>query len=112
MPRPLKGAQPERRRPPATTPKDQENHMISIAMEVAERQLLEGKASSQVITHFLKLGSVTEQLQRDKLILEQELLKARAENITSSAKSEELLKQAIKAFSTYRGDDPEEEVFD
>ena len=42
---------------PALTPEARENQMISLAVDLAEKQLMEGTASSQVITHYLKLGS-------------------------------------------------------
>ena len=40
---------------PATTPEGRENEMVSLAIDLAEKQIREGTASSQVITHFLKL---------------------------------------------------------
>lgn len=43
---------PSRSRRPALTPDARENQMISLAVDLAERQLEEGTASSQVITHF------------------------------------------------------------
>ena len=60
-----KVAKTERR--PMLTPEAKENQMISLAMDCAERQMMEGTASSQVITHFLKLGSGKERLERENL---------------------------------------------
>ncbi len=40
--------------PPATTPEEREKQVINYAYELAEKQMLAGTASSQVITHFLK----------------------------------------------------------
>ena len=54
--------EPHRKMPPARTPEARENQMISLAIELAEKQLMEGTASSQVITHFLKLGSTKEKI--------------------------------------------------
>ena len=52
---------------PALTPEARENQLISLAVDLAEKQLQEGTASSQVITHYLKLGSMRERLEREKL---------------------------------------------
>lgn len=101
------------KRPPAITVQARENQLINLAVDVAERQLRDGSASSQVITHFLKLATVREEIERDKLRAENELLKARVENLASSAKSEELYEQAIQAFTSYRpSDDIPEEYYE
>ena len=97
------------RRAPATTPEARENQLIALAYDAAERDMLEGKASSQVITHFLKLGTAREQLERQKLEHETELLRARKESLEASNNSHELYEQAIRAFKGYRGS-PDEEV--
>ena len=44
----------------ALTPEAEENQCIHLAMQRAKEQLLDGTASSQVIVHFLKLGSSKE----------------------------------------------------
>ena len=63
-----KDASPSKpRRPPATTPEARENQMVSLAIDLAEKQLAEGTASSQVITHYLKLATSREQLEKEKL---------------------------------------------
>ena len=49
--------QPEIKSPPVMTPEARENQLISLAIDLAEQQLRNGTASSQVITHYLKLGS-------------------------------------------------------
>ena len=58
---------------PALTPEARENQMIALAVNLAEKQLQEGTASSQVITHFLKLGSTKERLEKEKLEEENKL---------------------------------------
>ena len=93
---------------PALTPEARENQMIALAVDLAERQLREGTASSQVITHYLKLATVQEKLKNDKLIEENKLLKARTEQIESTKRSEELMAEAIKAFRTYGGQDDDD----
>jgi hypothetical protein len=88
---------------PALTPEERENQMISLAVDLAEKQLIEGTASSQVITHFLKLATVKEQLEREKLAKENELLSAKTKVIESGERVEELYEKAIKAMQTYNG---------
>ena len=109
MPRPKKAVEPERpRRPPATTPEARENQMIALAVDLAERQLSEGTASAQVITHYLKLGTTRETLEKEKLTRENELLKARSDAIASAQKSEELYANALAAMRSYSGRGSEE----
>lgn len=104
MPRPYKGAgEPAHRSRPATTPEGQENHMISLAEQLAERQLLDGSASSQVMVHYLKLGSSREKREQRKLELELELLRVKTEEIAASARIEELYGKALSAMSEYQG---------
>ena len=88
---------------PALTPEARENQMISLAVDLAERQLMEGTASSQVITHYLKLGTMNHKLELEKLKKENELLSAKAEALQSSARIEELYLEAMRAMSDYRG---------
>ena len=88
---------------PALTPEGRENQMISLAVDLAEKQLIEGTASSQVITHYLKLGSTKERLEKEKLEEENKLLKARTKALQSSDRVEELYKNAIEAMKRYSG---------
>jgi len=96
-------------RPPARTPEEDENYMIGIAMRAAEEKILSGKASSQLLTHFLKKASVKDQLEKEKLEAEVELLKAKKESLESQKMLEGLYAQAIKAFAIYTGNDDEED---
>ena len=93
----------KRTRPPALTPEGRENQLISLAIDLAEKQLSEGTASSQVITHYLKLGSTKERLEKEKLEKENELLKARTESLQSAKRVEELYKEALNAMKRYSG---------
>ena len=88
---------------PALTPEARENQMISLAIDLAEKQLIEGTASSQVITHYLKLGSSKEKLEMEKLAKENELLRAKTEALESERRTEELYADAIAAMQRYRG---------
>ena len=88
---------------PALTPEARENQMISLAVDLAEQQLRNGTASSQVITHFLKLGTTVAQLEKEKLEQENKLLQARTEALESAKRVEELYEDAIKAMKKYSG---------
>lgn len=101
-------------RPPATTIEGRENQLIAAAVDLAEKRIRDGTASSQVLTHYLKLGSTREQLEKDKIRNENELLKARVEDMRSSAGIEEMYAEAIKAMRAYSGiteaDEADEEI--
>lgn len=94
---------------PALTSEARENQMISLAVDLAERQLQEGTASSQVITHFLKLGTTKAELEREKLRSENELLKARTEDLKASKQAEEVYTKVLNAMRKYSGNgDPDD----
>ena len=88
---------------PGTTPESRENQLIAKAVNLAEKQLDAGTASSQVITHFLKLATVKAELEREKLARENELLKAKTDSLQSQQRVEELYENAIKAMQKYGG---------
>lgn len=88
---------------PATTPEGRENQLISRAVDLAERQLIDGTASSQVITHFLKLASTRERLEQERLQRENLLLSAKVDQIQSAKRIEELYETALNAMRTYAG---------
>lgn len=88
---------------PALSPEARENQLISLATDCAEQQLRDGTASSQVITHFLKLATAKTQLELEKLKKETALLDAKAESVRSAQKSDEIYKEALNAFRTYSG---------
>ena len=100
---------PKRKIRPALTPEARENQLIALAVDLVEQRLIEGTASSQETTHFLKLGSMKNKLEMEKLREENELLKAKTESIKSSKKSEELFEAAIKAMQRYSGNGGEYE---
>ncbi|QFG13611.1 hypothetical protein PBI_SHEPARD_1 [Arthrobacter phage Shepard] len=91
------------RRAPATSPEARENQLIALAYDLAEKQFLEGTASSQVITHFLKMGSSRERLEQLKIGGEVRLNETKIENMESGARTEELYAKAMKAMSVYSG---------
>lgn len=87
---------------PALTPDAQETQMISLAVALAEKQLREGTASSQVITHYLKLGSTKERIEKEILEKQKELITAKTEALQSQKKMEELYAKALKSMSEYK----------
>lgn len=93
-----------RRRPPAVTPIEREDRMIAMAFNLAEKKLADGTASNQMIIHYLKLGSERERLEKEKLIKENELLRAKTEALESAKNVEELYRNAIKAMRIYSGE--------
>lgn len=88
---------------PAMTPEDRENQMIALAVDLAEKQLREGTASSQVITHYLKLGSTKERIEKEILEKQKVLIEAKTEQIQSSKRIEELYINAMNAMKGYSG---------
>lgn len=95
---------------PATTPEGRENQLISQAFDLAEKLIRSGNASSQIITHFLKLGSTREKLEQEKIKNENLLLAAKIEALASGKVVEELYRAALKAMKTYSGQDDDDDV--
>lgn len=100
-----KGPKPEkaRRGRPATSPKEKEDEMISLAIKLAEEKLRDGTAPTNVIVHYLKLGSTRGMLENEMLATKTELVKAQKESIESSQRVEELYAQALEAMHVYQG---------
>lgn len=103
----MKKARPTNAEPrkirPALTPEARENQLIALAVDLVEQRLLDGTASSQETTHFLKLGSMKNKLEMEKLQEENRFLKAKTEALQSSKRVEELYLDAIKAMRRYSG---------
>jgi hypothetical protein len=93
----------------ATTPEARENQLIALAVDLAEKQLLEGTASAQVITHYLKLGSTKEHLEQEIMEKQKELMEAKTESIKSAKRVDELYTQAMDAMRRYSGRRSEED---
>lgn len=108
----VKNESSSRRIRPASTPEARENQLISLAIDLAEKQLLEGTASAQVITHYLKLGTTKERLEKEKLEKENELLRVKAEAYKSQQHAEELYAEAVAAMKRYGGQNDDEEDSD
>lgn len=100
----------ERKFKPALTPEARENQMISLASDLAEQQLRNGTASTQVITHYLRLGTEKERLERAKLEREVALLEAKKHAYESATEMKELYLEALAAMKEYSGrDDSDDE---
>lgn len=103
-------AKPRRRRGrPATSPEAREHQVVSLAYDLAEKQLSEGTASSQVITHFLKMGSNRARLEEQRLANENRLIEEKVQSLASARKVEELYAEALEAMRSYAGQDELEE---
>lgn len=109
---PAVGVIERRNAPPPRTPEEQEQRMIGLAMEAAQKQLEEGTASSQVITHFLKLGTVREQIELEKVKKEIALLDAKKKAIESAEEVEKKYAEVIAAITRYTGKDSDWETVD
>ena len=94
---------------PALTPEARENQMISLAMDLAEKRMREGTASSAEVTHFLKLATSKAVLEKQKLEEENKLLRAKTEMIKAAKDNEELYKEVIRSMREYAGVENEEE---
>lgn len=94
---------------PALTPEARENQLISLAVDLVEQRLLDGTASSQETTHFLKLGSMKNRLEMQKLQEENKLLQAKTDALQSAKRVEELYFEAISAMRRYSGGGDQDE---
>ena len=88
---------------PALSPEARENQLISLAVDLAEQQLRDGTASSQVITHYLKLGSTKERIEKEILEKQKELIEAKTQSLQSVQRIEELYTNALDAMRKYSG---------
>jgi len=89
------------------TPEARENQLIAEAIDLAEKQILEGTASAQVITHYLKLGSSKARLENEKLKTENRLLEAKIQAYESQKDMTKIYQDAIDAMRRYSGQDYE-----
>ena len=86
---------------PALTPEARENQLIALATDLVEKRLIEGTASSQETTHFLKLATTKARLEKEILEKQKELIEAKTQNLKSIENSEKLYADALsRVFST------------
>ena len=88
---------------PAINPEAREQQLISLAVDLVEKRLIEGTASSQETTHFLKLATMKYKLEKEKLKKDLEVTVAKTEAMKSQIRSEEMFAEAVKAFRGYSG---------
>ena len=100
---------PRTHRRPATSLQSRERQMVALAVDLAEQQLRNGTATSQVISHYLKLGTTREQLEQQKIMSENRLLQAKVESLESAKNIEKMYSEAIQAMRTYSGQDVRDE---
>lgn len=98
---------------PAKTAQDRENQVIALAYDLAERQIREGTASSQIIHHFLRLGTEKERLEREILQEQKKLISAKTGSIESQQNMDKMYKDAIEAMKRYSGNgrSEDEDIF-
>lgn len=94
---------PRKKMRPALSPEARENQLIALAVDLVEQRLIDGTASSQETTHFLKLGSTKNQLEMAKLKKENELLQAKTENLQAQKDTGKAYLEALEAMKTYSG---------
>lgn len=99
----VSGEAVKRRSAPAVDPESRENQMIGLAVNQAEKMLIEGRAPTPIVVHYLRLATTKNQLEKEKLKKENILLEAKANAIESAARSEELYARAIEAMRVYSG---------
>src|SRR3954465_4014487 len=102
------------RRSTARTPEAREDELAALAYDLAERQIREGSASSQVVTHFLKAGSRRERMEQLRMEHEIELMEVKKEQLEGQKRVEELYVSALGAMRSYSGlgDQPDLEYED
>lgn len=88
---------------PGLTPEAEENQIIAMAYQEVKRRIADGTASSQELTHFLKMGSSKARLENERLIEENKLLRAKTKALESAEDMKELYAEAIKAMASYQG---------
>lgn len=109
----IESTEPPKSLPPALTLEGRENQLIAASYDLAERRILEGTASSQELTYFLKLGSSKTRLENEKLKEEVTHLKAKTAALEAQISNEALLDKALRAFRSYRGEgEDDDEVID
>lgn len=103
MPRTKRPACGVRDEPPSTTFEGREQQLVNLASNLAEKKLRDGTAPSQLIVHYLRLGTTRERLEQERLRQENEMLRAKTEAIESQRHSNEIYEEALRMFRVYSG---------
>jgi len=90
---------------PDFTAAARERRLIGLAYDEAERRLKDGTASSEMICHFLRVGSSKEYLDQQLMAGKIELQAAKTEMFKAQQKTEEMFVEAIAAMKSYQGND-------
>lgn len=98
-----------RRRSPAKTPEERETSLISMAMDLAEQRIADGTASSPLLLHFAKLGSSREELEQQRLVNENAVLRKKLETMEAAIDVKNLMEDALSAFKGYSGEDDDDD---
>lgn len=104
-----RGSDDQKMMRPALTPQGRENQLIALATDLVERRLRDGSATSQEVCHFLKMASPREQMERQKMEYEAQLLQARRDSMANAEQFGELAAKALKAFKQYAGQPDDED---
>ena len=96
---------------PALSPEARENQLISLAVDLVEQRLIDGTASSQETTHFLKLATAKTRYEKQLMEKQIELMTAKTEQIRSEQHKEELYEEVINALRKYNGQDDSDEEY-
>lgn len=88
---------------PALSQEAKDAEMAALATELAEKQLRDGTASAQVITHFLKAGAKREKLEMEILEKQKELIDAKIQAYKSAEDMKVLYSKALDAMRLYSG---------
>lgn len=95
--------QPVKRLPRARTPEAREEQLAALAYDLAEQQFLDGTASSQVMVHFLKVGSTREKIELQKVKQETILVEAKVKDLANVEEMKKLYVEAMDAMRGYAG---------
>lgn len=111
MPKQIKSSEPSKPKNvrPGLSLEARENQIIAAAYDLAEKQIMEGTASSQVITHFLKMGSTKERVEKEILEKQAKMMDAKTKSIESESRNAEFYDKVLSAIRNYQGQgDPDE----
>lgn len=102
------GETPNKKRPAAVTPEQRNNQLIAMSYDAAEKMIVSGKGTSQLLVHFLKQGTARDELEKTKLELEAQLLRARTDQVAASEDVRGLMSEVISAMKEYKGESEDE----
>lgn len=88
---------------PALDPDNREQQLIALAVDLVEQRLRDGTASAQETVHYLKLASSKTKVDLERAKLENELIRAKTQNLKDQADMKTLYMNAIEAMKRYSG---------